>query len=193
MVATSNPIGLVPTYHPSGLGRARVALTDGITSGFASNIFKNQPVRWTANAGVIVPVTLTTDDFLGAFAGVEFVDSTGRFRELNFWPSGQTYIAGSCRAYFYEDPEVIYNIQADGTVAQTMIYNEMNFSNLTAGSTTTGLSACTAAAAGVGSGVQGQLRVLDYTPNVDNAWGDNFVLLRVQVARSQRVSNKVSI
>ena len=193
MVATSAPFGLSPVVHPSGLGRARAAVTDGITSGFASNIFKGQPVLWTANAGVIVPVTLTTQDFLGAFAGVEWTDTTGRRRVSDFWPSGTTYIAGSCVAYFYEDPEIIYEIQADGSLAQTMIYNELNFSNLSSGSTTTGLSACTAAAAGVGSGSQGQLRVLDVAPYPNNAWGDAFVIARVQVARSQQRSNKVAI
>lgn len=193
MVATSNPFGLVPAYHPSGLGRARIAVTDGITSGFASNIFKYQPVQWTANAGVIVPVTATNVDYLGAFDGVEFTDTTGRRRISPFWPSGTTYIAGSCVAYFFEDPEVIYEIQADGTLAQTMIYNQLNFSNLATGSTTTGLSQCTAAAAGVGSTVQGQLRVLDVAPYPNNAWGDAFVIARVQVARSQQRSNKAAI
>ncbi len=193
MVAISNPLGLQPVYHPSGLGRARIAVTDGITSGFGSNIFKNQPVQWTANAGVIVPVTLTTADFLGAFDGVEWTDTTGRRRVSNFWPSGTTYIAGSCVAYFYEDPEIIYEIQADGSLAQTIIYNQLNFSNLSSGSTTTGLSQCTAAAAGVGTGVQGQLRVLDVAPYPNNAWGDAFVIARVQVARSQQRANKVAI
>ena len=43
MSATSAPFGMRPSFHPSGLDRA-VALADGITSGYASNILKGQPV-----------------------------------------------------------------------------------------------------------------------------------------------------
>jgi len=35
------------------------------------------------------------------------------------------------------------------------------------------------------TGAQGQLQILDLAPYVDNAWGDNFTIVRVQVARRQ--------
>lgn len=193
MPAVSAPIGLVARYHPSGLVRARAMYIDGITSGFASNIFWGQPVLITPNAGVIAPVTTTTQDWLGAFDGVEFTDSTGRRRVSNFWPSGTTYIAGSCVAYVIEDPDTVYDIQTDATVAQTSIYNQANFSNLTAGNTTVGQSGVTANGTLVGSGVQGQLRILDISPIPGNSWGDAFVYLRVQNARSQQRANKAAI
>lgn len=193
MVATSNPFGLLVRYQPSGLARARVAVTDGITSGFSSNIFYGQPVKWIANNGVIQPVSATTDDWVGMFDGVEWTDTTGRRRVSNFWPSGTTFIAGTCVAYFTEDPDIVYEIQSDGTVAQTAIYNQANFTNLTAGSTTTGLSQCTISSSLAGSGSQGQLRILDVSPIPGNAWGDSFVILRVQNARSQQRANKTAI
>lgn len=193
MPAVSAPIGLVARYHPSGLVRARTMYIDGIVSGFATTIFWGQPVKIIANQGVIQPVAATADDWLGTFDGVEWTDTTGRRRVNNSWIAGTTFIAGSCSIYVVEDPDTVYEIQSDGTVAQTMIYNQMNFSNLTAGNTTNGQSACTAAAAGVGSGQQGQLRVLDIAPIPGNAWGDAFVYLRVQNARSQQRANKVAI
>lgn len=193
MVATSAPFGLRCVYQPSGLARPRTFLTDGIASGFASAILLGQPVLINANAGTIGPVTATNQDWLGVFDGVEWTDTTGRRRVNNSWIAGTTYIAGSCRAYVMEDPDAVYEIQTDGTAAQTLIYNQVNFSNFASGSATTGLSQATATAAGVGSGVQGQLRVLDRGPQVNNAWGDPFVILRVQNARSQQRSNKVAI
>jgi cell wall assembly regulator SMI1 len=35
------------------------------------------------------------------------------------------------------------------------------------------------------TGTQGQLQILDLAPYPDNAWGDAFTIVRVQVARRQ--------
>ena len=183
MSATSAPFGLRPAFHPSGLDRAQ-ALAGGIASGYSSNILKGQPVEYSANTGNIIPVT-GTEAFSGAFAGVEWTDTTGRRRVSNYWPANTAYQAGSCLAYFYNDPNIVYEIQADGSVAQTSVGNEANFSNLTAGSTTTGLSQCTISATLVGSTVQGQVRIVDIAPYVDNNWGDAYTIVRVTVAKTQ--------
>lgn len=183
MSATNAPFGLRPAFHPSGLDRAQ-ALANGITSTYGSNILKGQPVKYVAASGVIQPVT-STEAFSGAFAGVEWTDTTGRRRVSNYWPANTAYQTGSCVAYFYNDPNIVYEIQADGSVAQTAVGLEANFSNLTAGSTTTGLSQCTMSATIQSTGVQGQLQVLDIAPYPDNDWGDAYTIVRVQVAKRQ--------
>jgi len=189
MSSTSAPFGLRPAFHPSGLDRAQ-ALSNGIVSGYASNILKGQPVQYgtTANSGTIgtiLPAT-TSGAIAGAFAGVEWTDVTGRRRVSNYWPASTAYQTGSCVAYFYNDNNIVYEIQADGSMAQTTIGNEFPFSNITAGSAVTGLSQCTLNSSGaVGNGVQGQLRVVDLAPYVDNAWGDSFTIVRVVVSQSQ--------
>ena len=189
MSSTSAPFGLRPAFHPSGLDRAQ-ALANGIVSGYASNILKGQPVQYgtTANSGTIgtLVIATTSGAIAGAFAGVEWTDVTGRRRVSNFWPANTAVQAGSVIAYFYNDNNIVYEIQADATLAQTAIGNEYPFSNITAGSSVTGLSQCTLAAGSpVGNGVQGQLRVVDIAPYVDNAWGDSFPIVRVVVSQSQ--------
>jgi hypothetical protein len=189
MSSTSAPFGLRPAFHPSGLDRAQ-ALANGIPSAYNTAILKGQPVRYQTTAiggtlGTILPAT-TSGAWVGAFAGVEWTDTTGRRRVSNYWPANTAYITGSCVAYFYNDQNIVYEIQASAAMAQTTIGNEFNFSNVTAGSTTTGLSAATLdAASAVGSGVQGQMRVVDIAPYVDNDWGDNFTIVRVVCANSQ--------
>jgi hypothetical protein len=189
MSSTSAPFGLRPAFHPSGLDRAQ-ALANGIPSAYNTAILKGQPVRYQTTAiggtlGTILPAT-TSGAWVGAFAGVEWTDTTGRRRVSNYWPANTAYITGSCVAYFYNDQNIVYEIQASASMAQTTIGNEFNFSNVTAGSTTTGLSAATLdAASAVGSGVQGQMRVVDIAPYVDNDWGDNFTIVRVVCANSQ--------
>ena len=189
MSTTSAPFGLRPAFHPSGLDRAQ-ALSNGIVSGYASNILKGQPVQYgtTANAGTLgtLVIAAVTGAFAGAFAGVEWTDTTGRRRISNYWPASTTYQAGSCVAYFYNDTNIVYEIQADGILNQTSIGNEYPFSNVAAGSAVTGLSQCTLnASAPAGNGVQSQMRVVDLGQSVDNAWGDAFTVVRVVIAQSQ--------
>ena len=60
------------------------------------------------------------------------------------------------------------------------------FTNITAGSTVTGLSQATlGASTAVGNGNQGQMRVVDLCQNVDNAWGDAYTIVRVQLSGTQ--------
>lgn len=189
MSATSAPFGLRPAFHPSGLDRAQ-ALANGIPSAFNTDIFKGQPVRYQTTAiggtlGTITPAT-TSGAWVGAFAGVQWTDTTGRARVSNYWPANTAYTTGSCVAYFYNDPYIVYEIQADGSMAQTTIGNEYNFTNVTVGSSTTGLSQCTlGSATGVGNGSQGQMRVVDIAPYPGNDWGDAFTIVRVVCANSQ--------
>ena len=184
MSATNAPFGLRPAFHPSGLDRAQ-ALAGGIPSAYNTDILKGQAVLYVAGSGVIEPVNATSDALSGAFAGVEWTDTTGRRRVSNYWPANTAYQTGSCVAYFYNDPNIVYEIQADGSVAQTAIGLDANLSNFAAGSNVTGLSQATMAATPLSTGAQGQLQILDLAPYVDNAWGDNFTIVRVQVARRQ--------
>jgi len=189
MSATLAPFGLRPAFHPSGLDRAQ-GLSNGIASGYASNILKGQPVQYgtTANGGTLgtIVIAAITGPIAGAFAGVEWTDVTGRRRVSNYWPANTAVQTGSVVAYFYNDMNIVYEIQADGSMPQTTIGNEYPFSNIAAGSAVTGLSQCTLNAGGaVGNGVQGQMRVVDVAPYVDNAFGDAFTIVRVVISQSQ--------
>ena len=190
MSSSNAPFGLRPAFHPSGLDRAQ-ALAGGITSGYTSNIFKGQPVSYgvAANSGTngTIQPSATGAAWVGAFAGVQWTDTTGRARVSNYWPANTAYTAGTCVAYFYNDSNIVYEIQANGSMAQTSIGGEYNFSSdITSGSTTTGLSSCTLnASSAVANGAQGQMRVVDLAPYVDNAWGDAYTIVRVVCANSQ--------
>lgn len=185
MSSTNAPFGLRPSFHPTGLDRA-VALTDGIASAYSSNILKGQPVALNTS-GVLIAATAGSA-YQGAFAGVQWTDTTGRVRVSNYWPASTAYVTGSCIAYYYSDPNIVYDIQADGSLAQTSIGDQANFSNIAAGSATTGLSQCTISTSLVGSSAVGDLRIINLSPGVDNAWGDAYTVVQVQVSRSQYVA-----
>ena len=191
MSSTNAPFGLRPAFHPSGLDRAS-ALANGIQAvstsgnvsvGYATTILKGQPVKM--NTGGYIVVAAAGDAFLGAFSGVEWTDATGRRRVSNFWPANESFTVGSVVAYFYQDPNIVYEIQTDGTMAQTAIGDEADLSNTTAGSTTTGLSQATLSTSLAGSGNTAQMRIIDIGPYADNAWGDDYVIVRTTIAKYQ--------
>ena len=198
MSSTSAPFGLRPAFHPSGLDRAQalangiqaVSTSGNVSAGYATNILKGQPVKM--NTAGYIEVAAAGDSFLGAFAGVEWTDSTGRRRVSNYWPANESFQVGSVVAYFYSDPNIVYEIQSDGTLTQAAIGDEANLSNHTAGSTTTGLSQATISSSLVGADGEAQLRIIDIAPYPDNAWGDNFVIVRVQIAEHQYNQVRVS-
>lgn len=191
MSATNAPFGLRPAFHPSGLDRAQ-ALANGIqavttsgnvSAGYATTILKGQPVKM--DTGGYIVVAAAGDAFLGPFAGVEWTDSTGRRRVSNYWPANESFQVGSVVAYFYSDQNIVYEIQADGSLAQTSLGAEADLSNTTAGSTTTGLSAATLSTSLVASPSTAQMRIVDIAPYPDNAWGDTYVIVRATIAEYQ--------
>ena len=203
MSATSAPFGLRPAFHPSGLDRAQ-ALAGGIVSGYGTDILKGAPIRYNSTAGTSVAAGTITNAaagsvWTGSFQGVEWTDTTGRRRVSNYWPASTTYIAGSCIAYFYNDPNIVYEIQTDATIAQTSLGGEYNFSattglTVTSGSTTTGLSTtCLGVSTAVANGAQGDMRVVDIAAYPDNNWGDAYVIVRVVNARSQYFGSVTAI
>jgi hypothetical protein len=181
MSSSNAPFGLRPAFHPSGLDRAQ-ALAGGIASGYASGILKGQPVKY-ATTGVI-QAAAAGDAFCGAFAGVEWTDVTGRRQISNQWVANTAYQTGTCVAYFYNDPNIVYEIQADGSLAQSAIGDEADLSNVTAGSTTTGLSQATISTTLKGAGNNGQMQIVDLAPYPDNAWGDSYTIVRAIISKS---------
>ena len=191
MSATSAPFGLRPAFHPSGLDRAQalangiqaVSTSGNVSAGYASNILKGQPVKM--NTAGYIEVAGTGDPFLGAFSGVEWTDATGRRRVSNYWPANESFQVGSVVAYFYSDPAIVYEIQAAGSLTQASIGDEYDITNSTAGSTTTGLSQATLGTTAAGSGSAKQMRVVDLAPYPDNAWGDDYTIVRAIISEHQ--------
>ena len=186
MSASSAPFGLAPAYHPSGVIRNRT-LKNGLAAAYGSNIFEGQPVK-PVSSGYIEPVSATSDKWFGSFQGVNFTPVGGQPTFTNCWIASVAFVAGSLEVSYIDDPFVEYDIQADGSVVQADLWSGTNFTNLTAGSTSTGLSACTCTATPVTSG-QAQMQVEDLSPYANNEWGDAYTVVRVRNSLSARVSS----
>lgn len=193
MSAVSNPYGMRPVFSPQGDANAR-GIVGGVASGYNTTILKGQPVTLGTD-GTLVIAAAGANDFYGIFAGISWTDSQGFYRSSDSWTAGTVYTDGAASpmyAYVWDDPNMVFSVQADGSLASS-VGGQVNFSNITAGSTKTGLSACTVSASSLTTSAQGQLRIVALDPQVGNAWSDAFTAVQVQFARSQYVANKVAV
>lgn len=196
MATTENGYGMIPKYSLGGLIRPRAYLS-GILSGYNTALYKYQPVALNSSGNIVAATTAA--DFIGVFAGWEGMDSTGKWWTINQWSANQTYAATEeMYAYIWDDPNIVYRIQCDATLAQSNGGQVDLSSNIGNGNATTGLASCTANAGSLTTSGQKQLRIIELAPNYNtvlggNAWGDAFPDIDVQIARHQYVSNKVAV
>ena len=192
MSATLQPFGLKPVYAPGTHAQAR-RYDNGIVSGYATGILQYQPVALNSSGQIIAATSGA--DFLGSFGGVMYYDAAGIPHEVNQWIGGTTYQANTPMwVWVFDDPTQEFQIQCDGSVAQSN-GQQLNFTaaNIANGSTTVGLSQATAQASSLTTSTQGQLRITELDLSVGNAWGDAYTIVRVQNARHQYVYNKVAV
>lgn len=196
MSYTLAPFGLRVAAHQSCLVRPK-CYRNAIPSGYATTLYKGAPIALNTSGQIVIAANGA--DWLGMFIGVEFRDASGRPNVMNYWPANQTLLANSeMSVYVVDDPETIYEIQCEGSVAQAAIFDQANFSvaggrAVGDGSTMTGLSSCAVSATLAGAGVQGMLRVIDKALYSDNDWGDSYTTILAKVARHQGVSAKVAV
>jgi hypothetical protein len=157
-----------------------------ILTGTASNILQNQPVKiipTSTGEGTVAPAAIG-DAFIGTFQGVEFTDSDGRRRVSNKWTAST---AGTdINAYVTLDPTIVYQIQANATLTETSIGKQYDYTAISAGNVTVGLSQLMLDVAS--NAANAQLRVIGLTPGPDNAWGDAFPIVQVQISQHQFVA-----
>lgn len=181
MSSTLAPQGLVPVYHPSGTIRVDNQV-DGVASGYTTALYTGTPVKRTTD-GTLVAVGTGADTAIGVFQGCQFTASSKRF-VLPYFPASQTYDAGSMIAYYTSDPQIVYEGQANGSVAATAIGEGMNLGDASQGSTYTGFSTQSLAATTTGS-TAATFQLLGLAPYPDNAWGDAYTKVRVKISTYQ--------
>jgi len=185
MSTVSQPFGLRPAYSPSGVVRP-TAYT--MASGYGVNILQNQPVKIGTDGNI--QAAAIGERYIGTFQGVEFTDSDGRRRVSNKWTASA--VATNIVAYVTLDPSIVYEIQANGSIAVTDIGKQADYTAITGGSFTTGLSGMMLDTATLTDTGNAQMRIIDLAPGPDNAFGDNFTIVQVQISEHQNVADRAA-
>lgn len=185
MSSTSAPYGFRASFHNSGQMRPK-AYT--ITSTYGTSIFSGDPVKLTDN-GVI---QLGTSDgtrsgtadgitLLGIFAGVQYLDATGKPTISPFWPGGTT--GTEIVAWVYDDPETLFDVQynnpSPGTTVQTAVGEDCDWVIASpGGSTQTGLSNTYLSAIVATSG---QFQITGFAYDITDSLTDAYVSVTVRI------------
>ena len=185
MSSISAPFGFRASYHNSGQMRPKAYV---IASTYAANIFSGDPVKLTDN-GVIQLGTSdgtrsgTTDgvSLLGIFAGVQYLDATGKPSISPFWPSGTT--GTEITAWVYDDPETLFDVQYNnpsaGTTVQTAVGEECDWTVASpGGSTQTGLSNTFLTAI---QATSGQFQITGFGYEINDSLTDAYVVVTVRI------------
>ena len=127
MALTSTPYGLRPINAIGGRPFAGSTRQLPITSGFNTAIANGDIVQVAAN-GTITKVTQVGTNAaafpagtVGIFLGCSYTDTVRGFTQNNQWPAGQ--VAADAQAYICDDPNALFQIQADAAVAQTLMHS----------------------------------------------------------------------
>ena len=120
MASTAAAFGLKPVNLIGGQPYAGSTRQIKIASGYGTNIFNGDVVK-LVTAGTVEKDTGTTSlTPIGVFVGCTFTDPNSE--QLTFksnWPAST--VASDAFAYVVDDPDVLFHIQADGSVAQTAL------------------------------------------------------------------------
>jgi hypothetical protein len=189
MATTAPPYGLKAVNHIGGTPYAGSTRLLPITSGLAENIFNGSVVAIDATNGTIDIVRnkgdngdVFPDGVIGVFVGCTYTDpNLGTIVFSQNWPAST--VASDAQAYIIDDPDVIFQAQADGIVTQTDLGQNTNFTSVvnptTSGDTTTGnstmaVSATTAATSTIA------FRIVDFVDSPTSTVGDAFTDLLIK-------------
>lgn len=175
MANVATPIGAEPvgTLSASGSFTGKVRHIK-IASGYNTDTFYGDFVALAA-AGTVEKAAVTTavvTGTVGVFVGCAYTDPTTKQPTFSqYWPAGTA--AADAVAYVCDDPKLVFQMQADGSIAQTGLGNNVQAIS-TAGSTSVGRSKNALDASSIATTNTFPLRIIDFVDGPDSAVGDSF-------------------
>ncbi len=180
MAKTAAPYGLRPINLIGGQVFAGSTRQVKIASAYNTNIFFGDIVAIATN-GTIVKVAKTGADgttnafpagVVGVFMGCTYTDPNLKYKlNAQYWPANT--VAADAMAYICDDPDALFQIQADDTLAQTAL--GANFAVVqNSGSTTTGDSKVALDASSLGTDTFLPLRLVDFVNGPFSSVGDAY-------------------
>lgn len=192
MAATAAPYGAIPVGTLSASGSfSHKTRAYKIASGYATAIFAGDFVKGVT-AGVIEKDTGTTAlTPIGIFMGCMYTDpNTGQFLTSPMWPAST--VASDAVALVIDDPNVLFQMQGDGTIAQTALFG--NFAVVqTAGSTSIKRSKNAVDADSVADTNTLPLRLVEFVESDASTAGDAYTDVIVKFNVGHQLTNTTGL
>lgn len=183
MSSTFAPFGLRDAYSPSGTVRE---MASTIASGYNTDLYTGQAVKIGTDG--TLQAAAAGDAFIGSFAGCQYLPSGAQRPVISpSWPANTS--ATEIVAFYTADPYLVYEIQANGPISQTNVGNQYNFGGASnsngLGYSTEYLDTATVTTSG-----NAQMRVIGIANGIDNAAGDSYTVVQVQISNHEFVATR---
>jgi len=175
MASSATPSGAEPvgTLSASGSFTGKIRHIK-IASAYDTSVFYGDFVKLVA-AGTVEKAAVTTAvvaGTVGIFVGRAYTDpNTTQKTFSQYWPADT--VASDAVAYVVDDPKLVFQMQGDGSIAQTGLGNNVQAIS-TAGSTDIGRSRNALDASTIATTNTFPLRIVDFVDGPDSAVGDSF-------------------
>lgn len=193
MSTTSAPRGLIPVRKLGGMPYSHGYTVYKIPDAYATAIFNGDPVSMVttgstrgtikrANETVTATTVTSSATILGVFLGCEYVDPNSKQMVYKqYYPGSITPSSGSIWAHIVDDPDMLFEIQADGAIAQTRQGCNASIIQTAVGNTTTGNSGLQLQASSVESTSTLPLRIVDFVGRPETSIGDTYTNVLVRI------------
>ena len=196
MAATASPYGFKAVNELGGLpyaGSTRSFLID--PAGYNTNIY-NGTIVYVNSSGYLNIVTGTgadgtTNSFpgsgtltgaVGVFVGCTYTNAQGQIIYSQYYPANTASVQGSSiTAYVIDDDRAVFQVQANGSMAQTTLGNNVYLANAqstSTGSTTTGNSNVAVSSSSVTT--TAAFRIIGFVNSTTSQVGDAYTDLLVK-------------
>lgn len=183
MANRDTPFGLRPAYHLLG-GDANRTNAYTIAAAYGTKIYTGDLVTKTATGNEIGQGAASDTLFTGVFAGCRYKTAGGEIVYSRYWPADVTTHT-EIVAWVYDDPFIVFEIQADGDIEAADYGNQGDLIITHAGVDSTGVSGMELKSSDIDTG--SNLKILGLVPRVGNAVGTNakiYVLISEHEYRS---------
>ena len=191
MATTAAPYGFKPVNLIGGQAYAGSTRQIKIAAAYDTNIYNGSIVSIVAAGTIEIVATVGSNSSVfpagtvGVFVGCSYTDPNSSQKTFSqYWPASTS--ASDAVGYIVDDPDVVFQVQADATMAQATLGANAPLAavqSTSTGSTTTGNST-TALDATVATTTQG-FRVVGFVNSPDSAVGDTYtdVLVKFNIAQ----------
>lgn len=172
MATTAAPYGARPVDTLAATGFVNKIRQIKIASGYGTAIFYGDFVKLVSTGTVEKDTGTTALTPVGIFVGCFYTDPNSKQPTYSqYWPAST--VASDAVAYVIDDPSVVFQMQADDTLAQTALGNNAAVVQ-TAGSTDIGNSKNALDADSINTTNTLPVRILGFVDGPDSAVGDAY-------------------
>ena len=173
MSATATPMGAEPVGGLSACGSFSGKVRHiSIATTYAANVFYGDFVKLVSTGTLEKDTGTTAMTPVGIFMGCFYTDPTTSQPTFNqMWTTGT--VASDAMAYVLDDPDAVFRMQANASLAQTTLGNNIAVTQ-TSGSTSIMRSKNSVTASSAATTNTLPLRILEFMNGPDSAVGDAY-------------------